>query len=66
MWSAVSIKGFLPHETTTSAKFRMFIETEVIRNGNNREKTIMSMLYLQILNYIYTAKKELRKTDFKF
>lgn len=35
--------------------------TEVIVNENNRAETRTSKLYLQILNKVYTVKKETRK-----
>lgn len=51
-------KELFPHETTTAAKISQFIVTEAIVNENNRAKPRMSKLYLQILNKVYTIKKE--------
>lgn len=39
----------------------MFIVTEVIVNENNRAKPRTSKLYLQILKYVYTVKKGIKK-----
>lgn len=60
-------KELFPHETTTAAKISQFIVTEVIVNENNRAKPRTSKLYLQILNNVYTIKRNKEKCFiFKF